>query len=174
MKRSRYYGPSPTVAEPRRPLRSRCPLLRERNSRLPWRSPCRPLGFADYDQGNSKSVDVLVTIDGALASVSLGRRGRRLQGFAQAKTLGADISWPMIADAILVASAIIHSAFRARHVDAQNCGRREHLNDDLQLVTPADQLIAAPPITLWPNVVRRGTVPADVEKLLLTELERVG
>ena len=57
---------------------------------------------------------------------------------------------------------------------AQNCGRQAHLNDDLQVVKLANELIAAPPVTLWPNVVRRVTLPSDVEELLLTELERVG
>jgi hypothetical protein len=57
---------------------------------------------------------------------------------------------------------------------AQNCGLREHLNDDLQVVTLSNELIAAPPVTIWPNVVRRVAVPPDVEELLLTELERVG
>jgi hypothetical protein len=56
---------------------------------------------------------------------------------------------------------------------AQNCGRRQHLNDDLQVVTISKELINAPPVTLWPNIVRRVTVPPDVEALLLTELERV-
>jgi hypothetical protein len=54
---------------------------------------------------------------------------------------------------------------------ARNCGRRVHLNDDLDVVTLSKQLIAAPPVTLWPNVVRRATMPPDVEALLLTELE---
>ncbi len=57
---------------------------------------------------------------------------------------------------------------------AQNCGRQAHLNDDLQVVTLANELIAAPPVTLWPNVVRRVTLPPDVEELLLTELGRMG
>jgi hypothetical protein len=51
--------------------------------------------------------------------------------------------------------------------------RREHLNDDLQVVTLPKELLAAPPVDLWPRVIRRVTVPADVEALLLTELERV-
>ncbi len=51
-------------------------------------------------------------------------------------------------------------------------GRREHLNDDLHVVTLSKELIAAPPADLWPNVIRRQTVPADVEALLLTELEQ--
>jgi hypothetical protein len=55
---------------------------------------------------------------------------------------------------------------------AQNCGRREHLNDDLQVVSLSKELIAAPQVTLWPSVVRRVIVPPDVEALLLTGLER--
>ena len=55
---------------------------------------------------------------------------------------------------------------------AQHCARREHLNDDLHVVTLSKQLIAAPPLDLWPTVIRRLTVSADVEALLLTELER--
>ena len=71
-----------------------------------------------------------------------------------------------------VGSAIIASAFHARHASRKNCGRREHLNDDLQVVTLSKELIAEPPVTLWPNVVRGVTVPPDVETLLLTDLER--
>ena len=56
---------------------------------------------------------------------------------------------------------------------AQHCGRRAHLNDDLHVVTLSKELIAAPPIDLWPDVVRRLKVPPDVEALLLTEVERV-
>jgi hypothetical protein len=55
----------------------------------------------------------------------------------------------------------------------QRRGRREHLNDDLHVVTLSKKLLAAPPVDLWPNVIRRLMVPADVEALLLTELERV-
>ena len=59
---------------------------------------------------------------------------------------------------------------------AQHCGRREHLNDDLHVVTLSEELIATPPIALWPQVVRSDAVPPDVEALLLTglEKERVG
>lgn len=56
---------------------------------------------------------------------------------------------------------------------AEHCGRREHLNDDLHVVTLSKELIAVPPVTLWPQVVRNSAVPHDVEALLLTELERV-
>jgi hypothetical protein len=38
-------------------------------------------------------------------------------------------------------------------------------------VTLGPQLIAAPPIDLWPRVVRRVPVPADTEAQLVSELE---
>jgi hypothetical protein len=47
-----------------------------------------------------------------------------------------------------------------------------HLNDDLHVMLSRCRKNCLPR-RLWPNVVRRLTVPADVEALLLTELERV-
>jgi hypothetical protein len=55
---------------------------------------------------------------------------------------------------------------------AQHCGRSEHLNDDLHVVTLKPALIASPPIELWPHVVRRVAVPADTEALLVGKLEK--
>ena len=54
---------------------------------------------------------------------------------------------------------------------ALHCGYRQHLNDDLQVVTLDPALIASPPIELWPRIVRRVAVPADTEALLVTALE---
>jgi hypothetical protein len=102
----------------------------------------------------------------------LARSGRRLKRTAQTINLGADI---FLADATgRYLGRICH--YRECHPRvaclAQHCGQREHLNDDLQVVTLSKELLARPPIDLWPNVVRRLTVPSDVEALLLTKLER--
>jgi hypothetical protein len=53
---------------------------------------------------------------------------------------------------------------------ALHCGQRQHLNDDLQTVTLSPALISAPPIDLWPRIVRRCGVPPETEALL-AELE---
>jgi len=50
--------------------------------------------------------------------------------------------------------------------DALHCGRRPHLHDDLGDVRLNDALIARPPLEIWPTVIRRSTVPPDVEALL--------
>jgi hypothetical protein len=71
--------------------------------------------------------------------------------------------------AVITCAARQVSCVGTRKCLAQHCGRREHLNDDLHVVTLSKELITAPPVDLWPNVIRRVTVPADVEALLLTE-----
>ena len=55
---------------------------------------------------------------------------------------------------------------------AQHCGQQNHLNDDLHIVTLSHELIASPPVELWPKVVRRLSVPADVEEALLNNLDQ--
>ena len=120
-----------------------------------------------------KDADVLVTINGTMDLGELAPAGRRLKGSAQAINLGADVFLADVTGRYL--GRICH--YRECHPRvaclAQHCGRREHLNDDLQVVTLSKELISAPPVDLWPNVIRRLTVPADLEALLLTELERV-
>jgi hypothetical protein len=120
-----------------------------------------------------KDADVLVTIDDTTDLTGLARAGRRLKGFAQTINLGADI---FLADATGCYLGRI-CQYRECHPRvaclAQHCGRRAHLNDDLHVVRLSKELLAAPPIDLWPDVVPRVKVPPDVEALLLTELERV-
>ena len=133
-------------------------------------------GRAAYCAANKaipKDADVLVTIDNTMDLTELARTGRRLKGTAQTINLGADI---FLADSTgHYLGRICH--YRECHARvaclAQHCGRREHLNDDLHVVTLSKELLARPPIDLWPNIVRRLPVPPDVEALLLTELERV-
>jgi hypothetical protein len=52
--------------------------------------------------------------------------------------------------------------------EAQHCGRRPHLYDDLGVVNLAAGLVAAPPLEIWPTLVRRGPLPADVEAWIST------
>ena len=46
-----------------------------------------------------------------------------------------------------------------------------HLNDDLRVVTLSKDLLASPPIELWPKVIRHLAVPRGLEEMLLTKLE---
>ncbi len=121
-----------------------------------------------------KDADALVTIDGTTDLAQLARAGRRLKGLAQTINLGADIF--LANDGGRYLGRICHyRECRPRPAClAEHCGCRKHLNDDFHVVTLSNEILAAPPVELWPNIVRRVMVPPDVEANLLTELERVG
>src|SRR5450756_1152245 len=91
MNRCRSAGPTPTVAEPRRPLllavRSFVQAARDCSGVL----RIALLGSLATTKAIPKDADVLVTIDSVLELAELARAGRQLQGFAQSMNLGADI-----------------------------------------------------------------------------------
>ena len=165
-------APSPSVAEPRRPLLLAALSFVRAACACPGVQRISLLGSMLTAKVIPKDVDVLVTIDGAMDLTGLTRAGRRLMGHAQTINLGADI---FLADTTgRYLGRICH--YRKCHpralCRAQHCGQRDHLNDDLHIVTLSQELIALPPVDLWPKVIRRITIPADVENILLTELER--
>ena len=123
-----------------------------------------------------KDADVLVTVNLDSNLDRLAKAGRALKGFAQTRNSGADIFLSNLDGQYL--GRICHwrdcrpgvrLACRAQH-----CGQREFLNDDLHDVNLSPSLVAAPPIELWPSVVRRIAVPADVEEVLLGTLQARG
>ena len=119
-----------------------------------------------------KDVDLLVTVERAIDLTQLARAGRRIQGLAQTINLGADIFLADTAGHYLGRICHYRECHPRAACRAQHCGLRPHLNDDLQLVTLSEDLLASPPIELWPKVIRRVVVPEDLEEILLTMLER--
>jgi len=165
-------APSPSVAEPRRPLLLAMLAFVLAARACPGVQRISLLGSILTTKAIPKDVDVLVTIDAAVDLTRLARSGRRLKGQAQTINLGADI---FLADTTWrYLGRICH--YRECHprvlCHAQHCGQRDHLNDDLHVVTLSQELIASPPVDLWPKVIRRITVPMDVENILLAGLER--
>src|SRR5690606_42095637 len=49
-----------------------------------------------------------------------------------------------------------------------HCGSRKWICDDLHVLCLDSQLLLEPPLELWPTVVRRQQLPADVERVLAT------
>jgi hypothetical protein len=172
MRRRRPRDPSPSVDEPRRPLLLAAYSFVRAARLFPGVRRIALLGSMTTAKAVPKDVDLLVTIERTTDLTQLARAGRRLKGLAQTINLGADI---FLADTTgYYLGRICHYrechprvACRARH-----CGLRPHLNDDLHVVTLSKDLLASPPAELWPKVVRRLAVPADVEEILLTKLER--
>jgi hypothetical protein len=167
----RKHGPRPSVADPR-PHLLRAVLAFVRAARpTPGVYRVSLLGSLATDKPVPKDADVLLTIDATMDLGPLARLGRRLQGTAQTINLGADI---FLADAAArYMGRICHYRECRPRVAcrALSCGLRQHLNDDLQIVTLGPTLVGAPPIDLWPRTVARCAVPADTQALLLAKLD---
>lgn len=129
------------------------------------------IGSLTTSKATPKDSDLLVTVEYPTDLAQLARISRRLQGGLQGLNLGADIFLADENGAYLGRVCAYRKcrprvACRARH-----CGRQPHLNDDLHVVTLNCDLIANPPVELWPRVVRNAGVPTDVEFLLLKKVE---
>ena len=172
MQRHRPRDPSPSVAEPRRPLLLWTYSFVRAASLCPGVRRIALLGSMVTVKAIPKDVDLLVTIERTMDLNQLARAGRRLKGSAQTINLGADIFLADTAGDYL--GRICH--YRECHprvaCRAQHCSLRAHLNDDLDVVTLPKDLLASPPVELWPKVVRSLSVPADVQEILLTKLEQ--
>jgi hypothetical protein len=132
------------------------------------------VGSLARDKDDPKDADVLVTIDDDADLASLATAGRSLKGRAQSRNKGADI---FLADPSgMYIGRTCHwreclPGIRAS-CDARHCGRRAFLHDDLDAVTLDPALIKAPPLELWPAVVRRAPLPSDVETQLVQPLQK--
>lgn len=166
--RRQSFQPTPSVAEPRSYLLGAVREFVRSVSGWPGILRIALIGSLTTSKAIPKDADLLVTIDPAMDLNQLARAGRRLKGQAQSINLGADI---FLADANGTYLGRI-CGYRECHArvlcQARHCGRRQHLNDDFDMVTLARQIIAAPPLELWPEIVRRCTLPADVENVLIT------
>ena len=121
-----------------------------------------------------KDADVLVTLEDGVDLGPLAGVGRRLKGKAGSINLGADI-FLCRPDGRYIGRIC---GFRECHprvaCHARHCGGRDHLCDDLDILTLSSELILAPPLVLWPRLKRRAVLPDDVEQLLVTPLAAEG
>lgn len=123
------------------------------------------VGSLTRDKHNPEDADVLVTVDDDADLASLATAGRRLKGRAQSRNKGADIFLADPSDNYIGRACHwreCRPGIRAA-CDARHCGRRPFLHDDLDDVTLDPALVKAPPLELWPKVVRRIQLPSDVE-----------
>jgi len=131
------------------------------------------VGSLAKNKDDPKDADLLVTVDADADLTSLAAAGRTLKGRAQGRNKGADI---FLAD---LAGNYIGRTCHWRECrpgirtacDARHCGRRAFLHDDLDDVTLDQALVIAPPLELWPKVIRRITLPKDVEAQLVNHFE---
>jgi predicted nucleotidyltransferase len=126
------------------------------------------LGSITTDRSSPKDIDLLVNISPDADVAALAEHARRLKGTAQQVDRGADV---FLADdrGIYLGRTCHWKVCRPgvrRSCDALHCGHRPHVHDDLHVVCLSPETIHAPPVTLWPAVVRRRVLPEDVEDML--------
>lgn len=133
------------------------------------------IGSIVTDRPDPKDVDLLVVVDLDMDLAPLAACARRLQGHTQSFNRGADVFLADEHGRYLGRTCPWKNCgpeFRAS-CDALRCGVRRYLHDDLWAVCLGDEMIAAPPVQLWPVVERRCALPGDVERVL-RELENIG
>jgi hypothetical protein len=132
------------------------------------------LGSLATSKAIPKDVDLLVGVDDAMPLDKLASFKRRLLGktLQTGDSCGADVflcnpqgeyigricSWKRCAPGI------------RQGCEAQHCGRREFLSDDLQNLRLDPTLVAKPPLELWPEITARTEIPEDVRKELVEAL----
>ncbi len=143
-------------------------------SQLPGVTRIALIGSLITDEAEPKDVDVLVTVTDDADLAPLAKLGRKLSGHCQSfgrggevflanpqgNYLGRTCPWKQCGPGIRMGC------------DALHCGGRLYLHDDLETIRLAQDLIAAPPLELWPQVVARAPIPQDVEQGLLVLLSR--
>ncbi len=125
---------------------------------------------------NPKDVDVLVTIFPFVDMERLATLGRRLKGTTQRINCGADI---FLADPDgRYLGRICHWKDCRPGVrmscQALNCGRLQYLCDDLQFVKLDPELIANPPIVIYPQIIVRDKVSDDLMDKVRMSFEAAG
>jgi hypothetical protein len=115
----------------------------------------------------------LVTVTDQAHLAPLAKLGRKLNGHAQSfgrggevflanpqgNYLGQTCPWKRCGPGIRV------------DCDARHCGQRLYLHDDFGAIQLATDIIAAPPLELWPQAVARVPIPRDVEQGLVSLLK---
>jgi Family of unknown function (DUF6932) len=134
------------------------------------------IGSLTTDKLNPKDADLLVTIRDGTDLAQLAALGRKLQGHAQQRNHGGEVFLCSPEGAYLGRTCPRKDCrpFVRLRCDAQHCGLRPYLHDDLQVISLPRSLTSAPPLELWPQVIARVRVPEDVEQLLLMPLRAAG
>ncbi|MCP4404702.1 MAG: hypothetical protein GY801_46295 [bacterium] len=132
------------------------------------------VGSLTTNKPNPKDIDLLVTVLDEADLAPLATLGRKLQGHAMSFRSGGEV---FLANpqgqhiGRICPWKVCKPGVRLR-CDALHCGRRPYLHDDLKSIRLSEELIATPPIELWPRIVHKISVPSDIEEYLILPLSR--
>ena len=137
-----------------------------RASRITGITRIAMIGSLTTDKREPNDVDLLVTVTAGAPMDQIAAAGRKLKGHCTQINRGADVflasddgrylgrtcPWRECAPGLRVAC------------EAQHCGT--HVYDDFHRLQLPAELIASPPLELWPAVVIRGEVADDVRRVV--------
>jgi predicted nucleotidyltransferase len=168
--------PAEALEEPGPPLRSQfleeVLLFVQAASKLAGVTRIALIGSLATDKPKPQDVDMLVTVTDEADLAPLAALGRKLHGHCQSLGAGAEVFLADPRGTHLGRTCPWRQCEPGirKSCDALHCGRRHYLHDDLQALRLPQDLVAAPPIELWPAIVARVPVPEDVERELLLPL----
>jgi hypothetical protein len=129
------------------------------------------IGSLTTPEPSPKDADLLVTVTDDMDLAPLAKAARQLNGrtMQTGRSRGGDVFLADVAGNYLGRTCPWKECGPGirQSCDALHCGQRRYLHDDLCAIKLQSALIQAPPIELWPVLVPRVEVPADVEELLL-------
>jgi hypothetical protein len=162
--------PRPVVPNPRDHLLAAVLAFVRSAREMPGVLRIALVGSLVTDKPVPKDADLLVTIEATMDLERLAAVSRRLKGQMQSINLGADIFLANEAHQYLGRICHYKECRPRMACEALHCGQRDHLNDDLGVITLSPALVSEPPIELWPRLLTRAAVPADTDALLLQPL----
>ena len=125
------------------------------------------VGSLTTEKSSPKDADVLVTVQDDADLGSLAKLGRRLKGTAQTRNLGADIFLADQAGHYIGRTCSFKECHPRSACAGKSCGAYNWVCDDFEAVRLSDELIAEPPLEVWPTVVVRATLPTDAREILI-------
>jgi hypothetical protein len=122
------------------------------------------LGSMLTEKAQPKDIDLLLTIGDACDLSLLAPRARRLSGRAQSLGAGADVFLAGAGGRYLGRICLWRVCQAGVRVacDANHCGRRRYLHDDLRTISLPEALTTEPPLEIFPIRIARVQIPADV------------
>lgn len=124
------------------------------------------IGSLITSKAEPKDADVLVSVGLGADIAALSALGRKFKGELQSRNLGVDIFLASADGKYLGRTCSYRECHPRVRCLGRHCGSGSHLCDDLQIVTLSAELVAEPPLELWPQRVARTSLPSDTERLL--------
>ncbi len=130
------------------------------------------VGSLTTPKPDPKDADVLVTVGEDIDLGVLARLGRKLKGAAQVRDLGADIFLADTDGHYIGRTCGFRECHPRVRCSGISCQPGNWLCDDFHVIRLDDELIAAPPVEVSPQIVVRVDLPSDVREVLLMQGQR--